>query len=234
MARVPLPGVLLLAILCGVGETADACQNENTDQMRLCANKTMSHKRDKLDARINASFSNIHLPRRNIRTPGRSIQLSLTNIRVEHASNIYLKGSEYNVVLTPGVSITYIVFHCYWQPSITVAMDAKFELCDPPSSHCRNFDARPSVTVEAAEFNKTWWKDGTRQPGKMEFEPGKMEIHLNVIGSTFSLPEWNRWKSQMKRSVVSGMKRLMSNLSLVLDGWFDNDVFPSFAKEVAG
>ena len=233
MAGLLLPGVLLLAALCGIGETADLCRFNTSDQLWSCVSTIMSQKSDKLDALIDAKSPNVNFSRRNVAND-HSLQFSFINILIKHASSIQLRDPWYNIVFPSNSTPLYLEFRCYWQPHITVTMDVKFELCNPSlaGEGCHNFDAHVNITLPSAEFRKDWIK-GERRSGNMELK--EADINLDVIATSIvNIPEWLQLEYEIGYDVSSLLGRLMSDLRDMLDRWFDNDVFPRFSKELAG
>ena len=229
MARVLLPGVLLLAALCGIGETADACQYKTFEELWSCVNQTMDQKRDKLAARVENILPTFR-PSGASEYDGIGVTFWLNNISVEHVSSIQLMdpGSFYQGNRE---------FRSYWQPSIKVAMAIKFLLCtiyvssdNVKSKGCFERYSRPKINVKQhAYFVKPWTNGEAGSGGMLPIYP-EADIDLDLIKPPtydYESPTARvAWASEMTEYVEKeALRKFYNELSRVLNSWFDDDVF---------
>ena len=217
------------------------CQKRTLVEMTDCVRKIMDQERDNLTARTDATLPDIVLSRRDFFEDHTvHSQLSFTNIRVQHASNIQLRDPKYNVEFAQGSTVVYIFFRCYWQPNITFLMDAEFDPCDAPAVNENCEKSIPhTITLPSAEFTRIWWKEGLEylkvtvnsdniQSGNMTFN----ETDIDFDNTYFGLVDLEQ-QAEVKSDLRLAVSHFMSKLSVALDGWFDNDVFPRFSAEIA-
>ena len=125
----------------------------------------------------------------------------------------------------------------YWSP-LGVQISALFRLCQS-SDRCETFVASPNAILydEFRKFSQ-WWITTNTPP--LQFRSsrkgtGRLEhvIKLNVKNATFYNGTWSElFEEEMKNLVLKLVADIRMKLRHDLDVWFDEHVFPEFARRL--
>ena len=150
------------------------------------------------------------------------------------------EGTYYDIPAPPRIKSIDMDWTYRWAYSpLGVQIGATFKLCQSPD-RCQTFVARPNVTLRG-KFQKfsQWWVTTNKPPlqfrssskgtGDLEHEG----INLNVENGMFYNGNWSKlFEKEIKNLVLQIVGDIRRKLRHALDVWFDEHVFPAFARQL--
>ena len=179
---------------------------------------------------VNGTFQNAH-------------NATVSNIIVRNASKIkcdsisYRKTSDFKLTDPNGTEAVEIAIGCSWPPeSFEVTMD--FEYYSKPGPDL-NVSATARITFTSIRFTTTsrWKLTKAVPPLKLRQSQPKGEISKRSMNTELKIhaKKPDEWKEDMTELAQTAWdKDIKKKLLEETDGWYQEVVFPGFAKEVTG